>query len=106
MRVCVCSGAEDNKAYVWDRQYKCCHLYCHHTDVVNSVAICLTDQQVMVTASDDGTFKVWCSRCRVKQLHQSVTSQNCAQQACDINSACDSVPSRASLAEAEHCDTD
>lgn len=91
------SGAEDNKAYVWDRHYRCCLHTCHHSDVVNSVAICPTDEQTMVTASDDGSFKVWRSRHRVKQLLSAKMSPSLTQ---GLGLSSEGYP-RAPLAEAE-----
>lgn len=45
-------------AYVWDRYYGICLAKYQHTDVVNSVAFCPRDSEMLVTTSDDYTIKV------------------------------------------------
>ena len=57
------SGAEDHHAHVWHRQAggKLATLR-GHTNVVNCVAFNPTDQQMLVSASDDHTLRVWKSR--------------------------------------------
>ena len=57
------SGAEDCCAHVWDR-------YCGvklatlkgHSNVVNCVAFNPVNQQMLISASDDHTIRVWRSR--------------------------------------------
>ncbi|KAM8933994.1 F-box/WD repeat-containing protein 5 [Pelodytes ibericus] len=58
----VASGAEDRCGYIWDRHYSVCLATLPHEDVVNSVAFCPTDQELLLSASDDFTIKVWRSR--------------------------------------------
>nr|XP_015222130.1 PREDICTED: F-box/WD repeat-containing protein 5 [Lepisosteus oculatus] len=55
----VASGAEDKHGYIWDRHYNICLARLQHDDVVNSVAFCPADQELLLSASDDGTVKVW-----------------------------------------------
>lgn len=59
----VASGAEDHYAHVWHRQAggKLATLR-GHTNVVNCVAFNPRDQQMLVSASDDHTIRVWKSR--------------------------------------------
>ncbi|XP_048469434.1 F-box/WD repeat-containing protein 5 [Rhincodon typus] len=55
----VASGAEDRHGYIWDRHYNICLAKLQHEDVVNSVAFSPMDQEMLITASDDCTLKVW-----------------------------------------------
>ncbi|XP_053473623.1 F-box/WD repeat-containing protein 5 isoform X1 [Ictalurus furcatus] len=55
----VASGAEDKHGYIWDRHYNICLARLQHDDVVNSVAFSPTDQELLLSASDDSTIKVW-----------------------------------------------
>ncbi|XP_069465873.1 F-box/WD repeat-containing protein 5 isoform X2 [Ambystoma mexicanum] len=55
----VASGAEDRHGYIWDRHYNICLAKLQHEDVVNSVVFCPTDQELLLSASDDATIKVW-----------------------------------------------
>ncbi|XP_041049051.1 F-box/WD repeat-containing protein 5 isoform X1 [Carcharodon carcharias] len=55
----VASGAEDRHGYIWDRHYNICLAKLQHEDVVNSVAFSPVDQEMLITASDDCTLKVW-----------------------------------------------
>lgn len=54
-----CSGAEDKHGYIWDRHYNICLARLAHDDVVNSVAFSPADQELLLSASDDSTIKVW-----------------------------------------------
>ncbi|XP_053551302.1 F-box/WD repeat-containing protein 5 [Bombina bombina] len=58
----VASGAEDRCGYIWDRHYNVCLATLPHEDVVNSVAFSPVDQELLLSASDDYTIKVWRSR--------------------------------------------
>lgn len=53
------SGAEDKHGYIWDRHYNICLARLAHDDVVNSVAFSPADQELLLSASDDSTIKVW-----------------------------------------------
>ncbi|KAH8032802.1 hypothetical protein HPB51_001937 [Rhipicephalus microplus] len=64
----VASGAEDKKGYLWDRHYSACLATLPHSDVVNAVAFNPKDPQMLVTASDDFSLKVWRSRAKVREL--------------------------------------
>ncbi len=55
----ACSGAEDKHGYIWDRHYNICVARLAHDDVVNSVAFSPADQELLLSASDDSTIKVW-----------------------------------------------
>uniref|UniRef100_A0A3P8Y7N0 F-box domain-containing protein n=1 Tax=Esox lucius TaxID=8010 RepID=A0A3P8Y7N0_ESOLU len=55
----VASGAEDKHGYIWDRHYNICLAKLQHDDVVNSVAFSSSDQELLLSASDDSTIKVW-----------------------------------------------
>ncbi|XP_023674417.1 F-box/WD repeat-containing protein 5 [Paramormyrops kingsleyae] len=55
----VASGAEDKHGYIWDRHYNICLARLRHEDVVNSVAFSPADQELLLSASDDSTIKVW-----------------------------------------------
>ncbi|KAF8766584.1 F-box/WD repeat-containing protein 5-like [Argiope bruennichi] len=68
----VASGAEDKHGYLWDRHYGNCLSKLPHNDVVNSVAFNPKDPEMLVTASDDFTLKVWRSKNRVKELNISM----------------------------------
>ncbi|KAG9471360.1 hypothetical protein GDO78_015104 [Eleutherodactylus coqui] len=58
----VASGAENRCGYIWDRHYGCCLATLPHDNVVNTVAFCPVNQELLLTASDDYTIKVWRSR--------------------------------------------
>ncbi|XP_061703628.1 F-box/WD repeat-containing protein 5 [Syngnathoides biaculeatus] len=62
----VASGAEDKHGYIWDRHYNICLARLAHDDVVNSVAFSPADQELLLSASDDATVKVWRSRRAVR----------------------------------------
>ncbi|XP_072739201.1 F-box/WD repeat-containing protein 5 isoform X1 [Ciconia boyciana] len=55
----VASGAEDRHGYIWDRHYNICLAKLQHDNVVNSVAFSPVEQELLLTASDDTTIKVW-----------------------------------------------
>ncbi|GIX69712.1 hypothetical protein CDAR_477981 [Caerostris darwini] len=65
----VASGAEDKHGYLWDRHYGNCLSKLPHNDVVNSVAFNPKDPEMLITASDDYTMKIWRSKNRVKELN-------------------------------------
>ncbi|KAM4663163.1 F-box/WD repeat-containing protein 5 isoform 1-T3 [Discoglossus pictus] len=71
----VASGAEDRCGYIWDRHYSVCLATLPHEDVVNSVAFCSADQELLLSASDDYTIKVWRSR---RSLRSKLTQDLCA----------------------------
>lgn len=62
------SGAEDRHGYIWDRHYDVCLAKLRHEDVVNSVAFSPVEQELLLTASDDSTIKVWRSPRTVRLL--------------------------------------
>ncbi|XP_075415889.1 F-box/WD repeat-containing protein 5 [Tenrec ecaudatus] len=64
----VASGAEDRHGYIWDRHYGTCLARLRHEDVVNSVAFSPCEQELLLTASDDSTIKVWRSPHTVRAL--------------------------------------
>ncbi|KAJ6633664.1 hypothetical protein lerEdw1_014334 [Lerista edwardsae] len=64
----VASGAEDRHGYIWDRHYDICLAKLRHEDVVNSVAFSPVEQELLLTASDDSTIKVWRSPRTVRLL--------------------------------------
>ncbi|XP_004714491.1 F-box/WD repeat-containing protein 5 [Echinops telfairi] len=64
----VASGAEDRHGYIWDRHYGTCLARLRHEDVVNSVAFNPCEQELLLTASDDATIKVWRSPHTVRAL--------------------------------------
>ncbi|XP_070581680.1 F-box/WD repeat-containing protein 5-like [Ptychodera flava] len=66
----VASGAEDKYGYIWDRYYGIQLAKLLHSDVVNSVAFSPRDQEMLVTASDDGTLKVWRSKAMMEQYER------------------------------------
>ncbi|XP_062268942.1 F-box/WD repeat-containing protein 5 [Platichthys flesus] len=66
----VASGAEDKHGYIWDRHYNICLARLAHDDVVNSVAFSPSDQELLLSASDDSTIKVWRSP-RMDRLAQA-----------------------------------
>ncbi|KPP79034.1 F-box/WD repeat-containing protein 5-like [Scleropages formosus] len=66
----VASGAEDKHGYIWDRHYNICLARLRHDDVVNSVAFSPADQELLLSASDDSTIKVWRSP-RIVRLAQA-----------------------------------
>lgn len=68
----VASGAEDKHGYIWDRHYNICLARLAHDDVVNSVAFSPADQELLLSASDDSTIKVWRSPRMVRLAQASV----------------------------------
>ena len=60
----VCSGSEDKFAYVWDRDLECLLARNQHDDVVNCVAFCPSDPEIMVSVGDDHKIKIWISHQR------------------------------------------
>ncbi|KAG7260106.1 hypothetical protein CRUP_027459 [Coryphaenoides rupestris] len=62
----------DKHGYIWDRHYNICLARLAHQDVVNCVAFSPTDQELLLSASDDATIKVWRSP-RMTRLAQSPT---------------------------------
>lgn len=64
------SGAEDRHGYIWDRHYNICLAKLQHDNVVNSVAFSPVEQELLLTASDDSTIKVWRSP-RVVRIQQA-----------------------------------
>ncbi|KAL9989015.1 hypothetical protein ACROYT_G003521 [Oculina patagonica] len=67
----VASGAEDHCAHIWDRHFgvKLATLK-GHSDIVNCVAFNPVNQEVLVSASDDHTIRVWKSRQLSKVNHK------------------------------------
>ncbi|KAL9989008.1 hypothetical protein ACROYT_G003512 [Oculina patagonica] len=68
----VTSGAEDHCAHVWNRHFgaKLATLK-GHSDIVNCVAFNPVNQEMLVSASDDHTIRVWKSRQLSKLNHKS-----------------------------------
>ncbi|KAL9989016.1 hypothetical protein ACROYT_G003522 [Oculina patagonica] len=68
----VTSGAEDHCAHVWDRHFgaKLATLK-GHSDIVNCVVFNPVNQEMLVSASDDHTIRVWKSRQLSKINHKS-----------------------------------
>lgn len=71
----VASGAEDRHAYIWDRYYGMCLAKYPHEDVVNSVAFSPKSSDLLITASDDHTIKVWRSRATAKSLNVEILGE-------------------------------
>ena len=61
------SGAEDRHGYIWDRYYGILLAKLPHRDVVNSVAFNPRDPEMLITASDDHSLKIWYSRLKAEQ---------------------------------------
>ncbi|XP_072287534.1 F-box/WD repeat-containing protein 5 isoform X2 [Pyxicephalus adspersus] len=70
----VASGAEDRYGYIWDRYYNVCLAKLTHEDVVNSVAFSPADQELLLSASDDFTIKVWRSPRSLRHLMDPLVS--------------------------------
>ncbi|XP_041481753.1 F-box/WD repeat-containing protein 5-like [Lytechinus variegatus] len=64
----VASGAEDRQGYIWDRHYGILLARLPHTDMVNCVCFNPFDSEMLISASDDHTLKLWYSRNRVEQM--------------------------------------
>ncbi|XP_067139924.1 F-box/WD repeat-containing protein 5 [Centruroides vittatus] len=64
----IASGAEDKHAYLWDRYYGMCIGKLPHLGIVNSVAFNPQNPEMLVTASDDFTLKVWRSKNQINKL--------------------------------------
>lgn len=77
-----CSGAEDHCAHVWDRHFgtKLATLK-GHTNVVNCVAFNPVNGEMLVSASDDHTIRVWRSR----QLSKLNPHSNVARQSGEVS---------------------
>ncbi|XP_070197236.1 F-box/WD repeat-containing protein 5-like [Littorina saxatilis] len=66
----VASGSHDNQGYMWDRHYGV-HVRCFpHSDAVNSCALNPRNSEMLVTASDDNTIRIWRSRRHMRQMRQ------------------------------------
>ena len=74
----ISSGAEDHRVHVWDRHFgaKLATLE-GHSDVVNCVAFNPVNEEMLVSASDDHTIRVWRSRQLSKLHHQSNVARQC-----------------------------
>lgn len=67
----VGSGSEDAKGYLWDRHYGVNLATFEHTfGVVNAVGFNPTNQEYLVTVSDDNTIKIWRSKALLKERLQ------------------------------------
>jgi len=66
----VASGAEDKNGYVWDRRYPEIQntAILPHENVVNSIAFNPSDQEMVVSVSDDHTVRIWRSKRKRKEL--------------------------------------
>jgi len=64
----VCSGSEDNAAYVWDRRFGCLLSRNTHDNVVNCVAFNPQDPEMLVSVGDDMKVKIWISKQREREL--------------------------------------
>lgn len=62
----VGSGSEDGRGCLWDRHYGALAARLCHSECVNCVVICPSDEEVCVTASDDRTLSVWTSHRRIR----------------------------------------
>jgi len=62
----VGSGSEDGHAVIWDKYYGCQLASNKHDACVNCVAFSPSDNQVMVSVSDDHKIKVWMSKRRAR----------------------------------------
>jgi len=58
----VASGSEDCTGRIWDRYYGCCLSELPHGECVNAAVFCPTNQQLLVSVSDDQSVKVWKSK--------------------------------------------
>ena len=74
------SGAEDRCAHVWDRHFRAkVATLKGHSDVVNCVAFNPACEEMLVSASDDHTIRVWRSRQLSKSNHQSNVARQCGE---------------------------
>ncbi|XP_023329717.1 F-box/WD repeat-containing protein 5 [Eurytemora carolleeae] len=67
----VGSGSEDELLFYWSRYYGCLVSELEHSACVNSTAFCPSNQQIIVTASDDHKVKVWKSRALMRNRSKS-----------------------------------
>ena len=73
------SGGDSRAVLLWDLQNDTVTTLGHHTDTVNSVAFS-PDGQLLVSGSDDYTFKVWdVSRQREIESLQHITDNTMSQ---------------------------
>lgn len=71
----IASGAEDKKAYIWHRHHRCLLTTLNHDRVVNAVAFCPVDQEILVTVSDDHRIRLWFSRRKCRELNIQFSGQ-------------------------------
>lgn len=65
----VGSGSEDARGYIWDRHYTTLlSTFQHDEGVVNAIAFCPSNQEYLVTVSDDNTIKIWRSKHLMRHL--------------------------------------
>lgn len=72
----VTSGSEEECAYLWDRSYRNRLTRLPHDDRVNCAVFNPMDSEMLITASDDCSIKIWYSRNRRKEIETEALHRN------------------------------
>ena len=84
------SGAEDKLLHIWDRHHGCkVATLPGHKDVVNAVAFNPENQEMLVSASDDHTVKIWVSRNLMRMHRENNTVSSTSQKKSEIDDSID-----------------
>ena len=71
----VASGSEDGRARLWDRHYGCHVMSAQHDACVNCAVLNPSQQEMLVTSSDDYSIKVWKSKGMLREESRPIYRQ-------------------------------